>query len=211
MTWRNLELAPGRFERWWDRFHTEHPGVELHIEDAHVILTSSDGTIAKFRGWYPPTSLPHAQRDLLAAPQTVGILLLRRGGYAVARVATTDGGRLLEHKTGTRYVQGRTAAGGWSQQRFARRRQNQADELVTACATHADRILTPLNRADPAGVGLALGGDERLLAELLADPRLSFLQRLPHRTYPNIPDPRFKTLEDIASRLRSVEVRVFNP
>ena len=57
----------------------------------------------------------------------LAVVLVRRGGYAVG---VASGDRLTAHKVGTRYVQSRTAAGGWSQQRFARRRANQADGLV---------------------------------------------------------------------------------
>ena len=50
-------------------------------------------------------------------------------------------GTLTAAKVGSRHVQSRTAAGGWSQQRFARRRGKQADELVDAVVRHARRIL----------------------------------------------------------------------
>ena len=67
-----------------------------------------------------------------------GVLLLRRAGYAVA---TFEGVRVAEKKVGTRHIHGRTAAGGWSQQRYARRRDNEADEIVGSAAEPADRIL----------------------------------------------------------------------
>ena len=66
------------------------------------------------------------------------MLLVRKGGFAVARLAAT---RLVEHKIGQRHVQGRTKAGGQSQQRFARRRDNQARQAYEAAADHAARIL----------------------------------------------------------------------
>ena len=95
----------------------------------------------------------------------LAVLLLRRGGYAVA-LAAEDG--LLAHKVGSRHVQSRTAAGGWSQQRFARRRGNQADALVGAVQDHFVRILD----GQPAPMALLVGGDKALAAEVLADPRL---------------------------------------
>ena len=66
-------------------------------------------------------------------------------------MGVASGDRLTAHKVGTRYVQSRTAAGGWSQQRFARRRANQADGLVGAAVEHAVRLLTGIR---PAGVVL---------------------------------------------------------
>ena len=47
----------------------------------------------------------------------------------------------MESKVGQRHVQGRTKAGGQSQQRFARRRDNQARAAYEAAAEHAARIL----------------------------------------------------------------------
>ena len=87
----------------------------------------------------------------------LAVVLVRRGGYAVG---VASGDRLTAHKVGTRYVQSRTAAGGWSQQRFARRRANQADGLVGAAAEHAVRLLTGIR---PAGV--VLGGDKALVGD----------------------------------------------
>ena len=69
------------------------------------------------------------------------MLLVRKGGFAVARLA---GDRIVESKVGQRHVQGRTKAGGQSQQRFARRRDNQARQAYEAAAEHAARILGEL-------------------------------------------------------------------
>ena len=105
--------------------------------------------------------LEHAAR-----PRTVGVLLVRKGGYAAGVFAGTE---LLASKVGSRLVQGRSAAGGWSQQRFARRREGQAREAYAAAADNAVRILVPeLNRLD----AVVTGGDRPALAAVLEDPRL---------------------------------------
>ena len=130
----------------------------------------------------------------------LAVLLVRRGGYAVG---VAEAGRLTAHKVGTRYVQSRTAAGGWSQQRFARRRANQADELVGAAAEHAVRLLTGI-RAQ----GLVLGGDRALAAVLLEDPRLAGIRDLPRREVYELPDPRLSVLEDAVTRGRAVRVTI---
>ena len=57
-------------------------------------------------------------------PRTVGVLLVRLGGYA-AGVFTGYPPVLGAAKVGSRLVHGRSAAGGWSQHRFARRREKQ--------------------------------------------------------------------------------------
>lgn len=114
-----------------------------------------------------------------------------------------EGGTLTHHKVGTRYVQSRTAAGGWSQQRFARRRANQADDLVRAVAGQVVRLV-PVRRA----AGLVVGGDRRLVADVLSDPRLEPLRDLPRRELTNLPDPRLRVLEDVIGRARAVWIDV---
>ncbi len=136
-------------------------------------------------------------------PDPLALVLVRRGGYAVG---VASAGRLSAHKTGTRYVQSRTAAGGWSQQRFARRRGNQADELVRAVADHAVRVVLP-----GGGAGLVLGGDRRLAAAVLDDPRLARLAALPRRELYDLPDPRLDVLRDAARRGRAVRVSLTEP
>src|SRR5262249_51084859 len=66
----------------------------------------------------------HAAED-----RTVGVFLVRLGGFA-AGVFTGSPPRLISSKVGTRLVHGRSAAGGQSQQRFARRRENQAASAI---------------------------------------------------------------------------------
>src|SRR5262249_9142754 len=65
---------------------------------------------------------------------------------------------LVSSKVGTRLVHGRSAAGGQSQQRFARRRENQAASAIGAAADTAVKVLVPYaERLDAVGVG----GDRR--------------------------------------------------
>ena len=144
---RRLEVGPERIARWLDGFAERHDGAHLTEEGAVVRANGGDGACAVCE------SFPH---DPLA------LVLVRRGGYAVG---LARGDELTEHKCGTRYVQSRTAAGGWSQQRFARRRGNQADELVRSVAEHALRILP---RGEAAG--LVVGGDRTLVRDVLATP-----------------------------------------
>lgn len=214
MTWRNLELTPQRFERWWEKFHVEHPGVGCRIVDQGVELASSDGSLARFTGWYPVGGDDDPIVRLLQRPREVGLILLRRGGYSVGLATEVDADHsveLLDHKTGTRYVQARTAAGGWSQQRFARRRENQADELLRVTIEHAARILAPLLEREQTERGVVVGGDALLIEEVLADPKLQGLRGLVRREFWDLPDPRFKVLQDTFRRSRMVKVAVYNP
>jgi hypothetical protein len=180
---RRLEVGPERISRWLDGFAERHDGAHLTEEGAVTRAVGGDGAVAVCEAF---------------GHDPLGLVLVRRGGYAVG---LARGGGLTEHKCGTRYVQSRTAAGGWSQQRFARRRGNQADELVRAVAEHA---LRPL----PSGLprGLVVGGDRALVREVLADPRLAHLATLPRRELYDLPDPRLDVLRDALRRGRAVRV-----
>jgi hypothetical protein len=186
---RRLEVGPERISRWLAGFAERHDGAHLTEEGAVVRAVGGDGATAVC------TSFPH---DPLA------LLLVRRGGYAVG---LAHGAELTEHKCGTRYVQSRTAAGGWSQQRFARRRGNQADELVRAVGEHALRILPPGTSLR----GLVVGGDRALVREVLADPRMTHLSALPRRELYDLPDPRLAVLQDALRRGRSVWIDLDEP
>jgi hypothetical protein len=110
-------------------------------------------------------------------------------------------------KVGTRYVQGRTAAGGWSQQRFARRRDNQTADLVGTAAEHALRLLVPALPVD----GLVTGGDAPLIERLLADPRLGPLAALPVVAHLAVGDPRSDVLRDVPVQVRKVRIDLVDP
>ena len=134
-----------------------------------------------------------------APPADWGVLLVRKGGFAVARLAGAD---VTASKVGQRHVQGRTKAGGQSQQRFARRRDNQARQAYEAAAEHAVRILEGLRGS------VVVGGDRSAIEEVLADPRLAHLrvagERLP------VPDPRRAVLEAAVADALSARVSVTN-
>lgn len=133
----------------------------------------------------------------------LGLVLVRRGGYAIG---LARGEVLTAHKTGTRYVQSRTAAGGWSQQRYARRRGNQADELVETVVRHLGRICPPGSAA-----GLVVGGDRALAGQVLLAPSLLPLAELPRRELWDLPDPRLTVLQDALRRARAVRVTIDDP
>ncbi len=143
----------------------------------------------------------------------LGLVLVRRRGYA-AGLAHAD--RLAAAKVGSRHIQGRTAAGGWSQQRYARRRANQTDELVGAVVRHVRRVVLGEGPDAPGGVsgipaGLVVGGDRALVREVLGDPALAALARLPRRELPDLPDPSRAVLETALRRARAYRVELTEP
>jgi hypothetical protein len=137
----------------------------------------------------------------LAEERLVGVLLVRLGGYAVG---VFEGERLLASKVGRRNVHGRHRAGGSSANRFRRRREEQARELVQAAGQTADRVLGPYARRLDA---LALGGDRFAVRDTLAASRL--LGGLEEKALPrffDVPDPRRQVLDRFPYELYAAEV-----
>ena len=94
----------------------------------------------------PPGALSPAEIAAHAlADRLVGVLLVRLGGYAAGVFG--PGQALLASKVGSRLVHGRSAAGGTSQHRFARRREKQSREALGAAASTAAAVFAPVARA----------------------------------------------------------------
>ncbi|HWH29889.1 MAG TPA: Vms1/Ankzf1 family peptidyl-tRNA hydrolase, partial [Mycobacteriales bacterium] len=66
---------------------------------------------------FPPLPAGRSVVEHALAPRRVGVLLVRLGGFACGVFTGDD---LVASKVGSRPVHGRSAAGGQSQQRFAR-------------------------------------------------------------------------------------------
>ena len=200
-TVRVVEIDPTRLDRWISGF-TERHGVPERSPGADpgavpLVLSAPDGAVAEVLGWAP---------GAVDLPARLGLVLVRRGGYAVG---LAEGDQLTDHYCGTRYVQSRTAAGGWSQQRFARRRGNQADALVERVTQQAaDRLVRPRG---PLVDGLVVGGDKALVRQVLAAPVLARLADLPRRDFYNLPDPRLTVLQDTLRRGRATRIRISEP
>ncbi len=180
------EVAPERFDAWLAHRTLEHPEAQVTTDGPVTIVRWDDGGARCER----------FEHDRL------GLVLIRRGGYAVGLARS---GALEVAKVGRRHIQNRTAAGGWSQQRFARRRENQADALVDAVAGHVERLL--VRGAGGIPDALVTGGDRTLVAAVLGDPRCRALADRPRRELPDLPDPDAKVLTQALRRGRAVWVR----
>lgn len=202
MTGRVVEVDPERLERWLAGFaerHGPYSTVETLTPAGVVVsVSATDGTRAQ--------ALPFTYDPL-------GIVIVRRGGYAVGLATASS---FLASKVGTRHVQSRTAAGGWSQQRFARRRGKQADELVDAVVGHALRVIlggdeSPRTGAPGIPRGLVVGGDRKLVAEVLGASALRALAGLPTREFYDLPDPKRAVLEAALRRGRALRITLSDP
>jgi Actinobacteria/chloroflexi VLRF1 release factor len=196
-----VSLSPARVVRWVENFETRHGATTYQVSDAALTGQAADGSTftarLPFAAAYDGPPDPVALVAAADPPPHWGVLLVRKGGFAVARMT---GPAIAQHKIGQRHVQGRTKAGGQSQQRFARRRDNQARRAYEAAADHAARILQP----GP----VVTGGDHAAVDEVLADPRLRGLTVV--GLWLAVPDPRRAVLDQAVRDATSVRVEVVN-
>ena len=207
---RWVDVTAERLDRFLGGFAERHGETTVEARADVVRCLAADGAIADCEVPFPPLDVDlsapyaglvaHALRD-----RRVGVFLVRRGGFAAG---VFDGPRLTASKVGSRHVQGRAAAGGWSQQRFARRREGQARVAVGAAADVAAAVLLP--HADELDA-MVCGGDRSACEEVLRDPRLAPLLPVLSARRLDVPDPRLRVLESTPASFRSVRVRLNDP
>jgi hypothetical protein len=217
---RWIEVSPVRFPGWIDAFGTRHGATHeapLAVAasraggDENVIFVAPDGAMARCHSPFPGCWLQQrvglvasesasAMAAHALAERTVGVLLVRLGGYAIG-VFTGSPPLLADSKAGSRPVHGRSAAGGWSQQRFARRRDNQASEALRAAASAAVDVWDGW-----ALDAVVLGGDKRAIAELRQDARLAPHLDLAVPRFLTVPDPKLAVLADTPRLFLAVRI-----
>ena len=186
-----------------ENFSTRHGETRLATTTTGLTGIGADGstftlTLPWNRTYAGPATVEGIQ-GAAGPPTDWGVLLVRRGGFAVARLSGTT---LVASKVGSRHVQGRTKAGGQSQQRFARRRDNQARVAYDAAAGHAGVVLgdVPL---------LVLGGDRAGLDHVLARQEFRHMECVgPVLEVPG--DPRRKELEAAVGHAGALRITVVN-
>ncbi|HEY7175815.1 MAG TPA: acVLRF1 family peptidyl-tRNA hydrolase [Micromonosporaceae bacterium] len=204
---RWVEVPPERLERWIAGFGERHGAVSHTVDDGVLRLRAFDSAEAEC---LPPPATPRAT-DLdgfvsgALRPGRIGLLLARKSAYAVG---IADGLELTVSKVDSHYVQSRTAAGGWSQQRFARRRANQAKAAAGDATETVVRLLVP-EAASLAAV--VTGGDRRTVETILDDRRLDQISQLVHARFLDVPDPKQSVLRQAAVTARSIRIRLLDP
>lgn len=204
-----LGVAPERLGRWLDGVADRHGAfAEVTLDGDVVRVTCYDSTTVTLRApfaWDPGPALLTSFAAAAREPHAAAVLLVRRGRWAVG---VFDGADLVASKVDARQVQGRTAAGGWSQQRFARRRGNQTDAVVTHAVETAVRVLLP-----SAGTVEALftGGDRGLVDDVLTDPRLAVLAALRREPALDVGEPTKAVLLETPKQFRAVRVHIVEP
>jgi hypothetical protein len=193
---REVTVAAERLGRWLDGFTERHGETQTTVVGDVVELIGSDGAQAWIDVPFPPLDgdlVPHAQRS-----RRIGVLLVRRSGHAVG---VFDGAKLVASKVDSSYVQGTTKAGGWSQHRFANRRDNQATAAFAKAAATAVRVL-----GDEKLDALVAGGDREAVKAVLADRRLAHLE--PSGPWLTVKDPKLRILAATPEQFRAVRIRL---
>src|SRR5579859_3426321 len=98
--------------------------------------------------------------------------------------------------------------GGRSQHRFARRREKQAAEAMSAAADNAAAVF---GRFGDGLDAVVLGGDRRAVAALRTDTRLGPYFALATDRFLTVPDPRLAVLTDTPRMFRAIKVRLTEP
>ncbi|HUY50557.1 MAG TPA: acVLRF1 family peptidyl-tRNA hydrolase [Streptosporangiaceae bacterium] len=213
---RRIEVAPERFTGWIEAFGGRHGALSAEPGPEVVVVRAADGAVAVCHPPFPPlaadpgtdaASLAALLAAHAAADRTVGVLLVRLGGYA-AGVFTGAPPQLAASKVGARLVHGRSAAGGQSQQRFARRREKQAAEALGAAA---DTAVAVFGRYGSPLDAVVLGGDRRAVAALREDPRLSRYFGIAVERFLTVPDPRLAVLRQTPRMFRSIRIQLTEP
>ncbi len=203
-----VEIPPDRVVGWLNRFGGRNAGLlEVSTDGSAITVHAGDGTTAIVAVPFGPMEVDglepvEALLAHLGGIGAVGIVLVRGGAHSIG---IAKDGVVLSSSTDRAYLQGRTAAGGWSQQRFARRRGNQRSASYESAAATAAKVLVPVASSLS---GLVVGGDRGALAEVLDDAHLTRLTNLPTRSFPDIAEPRRAVLDDVATRSLSVEITV---
>ncbi|HLU32431.1 MAG TPA: acVLRF1 family peptidyl-tRNA hydrolase [Natronosporangium sp.] len=201
---RWVEVDPARLPRWLAGFRDRHGEPAVRARDGLLVLTAADGTVAEL---HPPPGAAGAA-DLAGflasatAHRRLGLLLARQGAAAIG---VADGDRLVVSKVDSWYVQGRTAAGGQSQQRFARRRGNQAAAAASRAADLAYRLLSP---AAGELAAVVTGGDRRTVERILSDRRLAPLAALRSGRHLAVATPNLAVLRQAVHAARSVAIHL---
>jgi len=192
---RTVTVAAGRLEGWLAGFADRHGAPTVSRGERVVELVGVDGARARIEVSFPPLRgelVAHVLR-----PRRIGVLLVRRHGHAVG---VFDGTNLVASMVGSAYVQG-GKAGGRSQQRYARRRANQASAAFAQAADAAAAIL-----ADEPLEALLAGGDRAALRAVLADRRLAHLA--PTTPWLIVKDPKLRQLQAMPEQFHAVRIRL---
>jgi hypothetical protein len=209
---RWVDVAPARLSTWIAGFRKRHGSVTVAPTAGLLTLVGADEARATFHPACgmtladpsPSPSLLDLDRFVAAAQErrVLGLILARRNAVAMG---VADGDELIASKVDRFYVQARTAAGGWSQQRYARRRGNQAAAGVREAVEICSRIVVPHL---PRLAAVVCGGDRFSIDAIMSDPQLAALVPLRWPRLLDVPEPRLAVLVDAIAAAYAVPIHL---
>jgi len=200
---RQVLVAPQRLPGWLAGFAERHGQPEVTLSTEAIALDAPDGARAVVHLPWGPLVGVDPLAELIAdsqRPRRVGAVIVRRRAHAVG---IFEGSALVSGHHASHYVQGRTKAGGWSQQRYARRRANQAGHaFAEASADVAEFLLPEAGRLD----AVVAGGDASAVNEVLGHEEFAGLRQLRMGPVWAVPDPNRTVLVDFGERYRQLRI-----
>ena len=135
-------------------------------------------------------------RTMLSSQLTIGVALVRLGRYAIA---VYEGQKLVASKTDTRYVKGKHHAGGTSQRRFQRVRENQIHRLYAEASGVLEAQWRPwADRFDY----VVLGGEAATVNGFVQECRmLSRLSAITLERRLDVREPNRASLDEVGAML----------
>nr|WP_306422509.1 Vms1/Ankzf1 family peptidyl-tRNA hydrolase [Paenarthrobacter aurescens] len=113
-TTRTAVVPAERLLGWVERFKASHGALQEDFHDDGLLLRAADGAAALLRApWLadgrPGRGATELERlaSLAAQERGLGLVLVRRGGYAVA---SASGATILASKTGNRHLESKSTA-----------------------------------------------------------------------------------------------------
>jgi hypothetical protein len=191
---RTAFVPADRLSGWVARFSGAHGGLAATEDtDDGVMLRMHDGSVALLSPPWPDDGRPGRGADVLERltslalqERRVGIVLVRRGGYAVG---VAVGGKLLAHKVGTASARSRGGDAGAA--------------VAERAAQEAARIFGAANFEY-----LATGGDKLLVESAMAAPALRQYARLTRLAPLAVVDPKMDVLTRAAADFCSIRIRI---
>ncbi|MFK0038542.1 Vms1/Ankzf1 family peptidyl-tRNA hydrolase [Paenarthrobacter sp. NPDC090517] len=169
---RRTALVPaGRLQGWADRFAASHGTVVEDLEDGGLLLGAADGATALLRAPWPADGRPGrgaTELERLASlanqERGLGLLLVRRGGYAIA---AASGSVILASKSGSRFNDAKATA----EQALRIFNEHRIEYIVPG----GDRVLVDQVLAQP--LLRAVAGRTRLAFLDLQEPKTAVLAK----------------------------------
>lgn len=191
---RTTYVSADRLPGWLERFEASQGPLEYLPDDDGLRVRGSSGAEALLLAPWPADGRPgrgasdvERLASLAGQARTLGLVLVRRSGYAVG---VAREGLLLVSKTGSSNS----------------RRANAADALAGAAAEQAAVIFS-----GTVPEYLVLGGDRALADQVARRREFTRWARLPRLRPLDVPDPKAAVLAQAARNAASVLVRITLP